>query len=91
MKPSTLCLIAAAFALVVSCEKPQSEAEKYAQIEREVQERLAAGRQADDRQRLALQQAEVEAREKALAYTWEDYRRRLVRLAREVMDTRVES
>jgi len=42
-----------------------------------------------DRDRLRTMQEE--AREKALAYTWEDYRRRLVRLAREVMDTHVES
>jgi starch synthase len=42
-----------------------------------------------DRDRLRAMQEE--AQEKALVYTWENYRRRLVRLAREVVDTRVES
>ena len=38
-----------------------------------------------DRNRLRAMQAE--AREKALAYAWENYRQHLVRLAREVVDT----
>ncbi len=59
--------IAAALVLVVSCEKPQSEAEKNAQIEREVQQRIAAEQQADEQQRLAQQQADLEARERAIA------------------------
>jgi len=42
-----------------------------------------------DRNRLRAMQAE--AREKALAYTWENYRQHLVRLAREVVDTPFES
>lgn len=42
-----------------------------------------------DRVRLAAMQEA--ARRKALAYTWENYRQRLLRLAREVMDMRVES
>jgi glycosyltransferase involved in cell wall biosynthesis len=42
-----------------------------------------------DRNRLRAMQAE--AREKALACTWENYRQHLVRLAREVVDTPVES
>jgi glycosyltransferase involved in cell wall biosynthesis len=42
-----------------------------------------------DRDRLRAMQEE--AREKALARTWENYRQHLVRLAREVVDTRVES
>jgi glycosyltransferase involved in cell wall biosynthesis len=42
-----------------------------------------------DRNRLRAMQAEV--REKALACTWENYRQHLVRLAREVVDTPVES
>ncbi len=41
-----------------------------------------------DRDRLRAMQEE--ARDKALTYTWENYRQRLVRLAREVVDTRVE-
>ena len=42
-----------------------------------------------DRNRLRRMQAE--ARAKALAWPWENYRQRLVRLAREVVDTRAES
>ena len=67
MKKFSLFPIAAAFALAVSCEKPLTEAEKNAQIEREVQQRLAAERQADDQQKLAQQQADLAAREQALA------------------------
>ena len=59
--------LVAAVALVVSCEKPQSEADRNAQIEREVQQRLTAERQADEQKRLAQQQADLAAREKALA------------------------
>ncbi len=67
MKIFRLLTIAAAFALIVSCEKPPSEADKNAQVEKEVQARLAAEHQADDQQRLAQQQADLDAREKALA------------------------
>ena len=42
------------------------------------------------RDRGRLKAMQEHAREKALACTWENYRRRLVRLAREVMDTPVE-
>ena len=55
------------FALAVSCEKPMSEADRNAQVEREVQQRLAAERQSADQARLAQQQADLEARERALA------------------------
>lgn len=54
-------------ALLVSCEKPASEADRNAQIEQEVQRRLDAERQAQDRERLAQQQTDLEARERALA------------------------
>src|SRR6187397_244956 len=67
MKKFSLFSVAAALALVVSCQKPQSEADRNAQIEREVQQRLAAERQADEQKRLAQQQADLDAREKALA------------------------
>ncbi len=68
MKTFRLFSIAAVtLALAVSCEKPQSEADKSAQVEREVQQRLAAEHQADEQQRLAQQQADLDAREKALA------------------------
>src|SRR6187455_2956353 len=67
MKKFSLFSVAAALALVVSCQKPQSEAERNAQIEREVQQRLAAERQADEQKRLADRAAELEEGERGLA------------------------
>ena len=67
MKKFSLLPLAAAVALIVSCGKPQSEADRNAQIEREVQQRLTAERQADEQKRLTQQQADLAAREKALA------------------------
>ena len=52
---------------LVSCQKQQTEAEKNAEIERQVQERLAAERQTQQQQQLDQRQAELDAREKALA------------------------
>lgn len=63
----TFLFIALAFTLATACEKPMSEAERNAQIEREVQQRLEADRQAAEQQRLDQERAELEAREKALA------------------------
>ncbi len=68
MKISALLALAAATTLLLSCEKPAvTEAERNAQVEREVQARLAAERQTADQQRLAQQAAELDARERALA------------------------
>src|ERR1043166_7751388 len=50
-----------------SCQKQQSEADRNAEVEREVQARLAAEHQAAEQQKLAERQAELDAREKALA------------------------
>lgn len=50
-----------------ACQKEQTEAERKAEIEREVQQRLAAERQADETQKLDERQAELDAREKSLA------------------------
>ena len=49
------------------CRKQQSEAERNAEVEREVQARLTAEHQTAEQQRLAERQAELEAHEKALA------------------------
>ncbi|HZR78086.1 MAG TPA: hypothetical protein VFA58_02710, partial [Chthoniobacterales bacterium] len=57
----SLCAVTA----FISCEK-QSEADKKAEIERQVQERLAAERQAQQQQELDQRQSELDAREKAL-------------------------
>lgn len=67
MKKFCILPLVAALAVFVSCQKQQSEEEKRAEIERQVQERLAAEHQADEKQRLAQQQADLEAREKKLA------------------------
>src|SRR3982751_4833215 len=67
MKTFSLLLLASVVGLAVSCEKPQSTAERDAQVEKEVQQRLATERLAADQQKLAEQQAELAAREQALA------------------------
>ena len=59
--------IAIALAFFVSCGKQQTEAEKNAEIERQVQQRLAAEHQADEQQKLAQREADLKAREDALA------------------------
>ncbi len=59
--------IAIALACFASCGKQQTEAEKNAEIERQVQERLAAEHQADEQQKLAQREADLKAREDALA------------------------
>ena len=56
-----------AFAALVSCQKQQTDAEKNAEVERQVQERLAAEHQAEQQQQLSQREADLAAREKALA------------------------
>jgi hypothetical protein len=51
----------------VSCQKQQTEEERKAEIDRQVEQRLAAERQTEEQQKLAQRQAELDAREKALA------------------------
>src|ERR1700731_4608409 len=50
-----------------SCRKQQTDAEKNAEVERQVQERLAAEHQAQQQKELEQRQANLDAREKALA------------------------
>jgi hypothetical protein len=52
---------------LVSCQKQQTEAEKNAEVERQVQERLAAEHQTQQQKELEQRQADLDAREKALA------------------------
>src|SRR3954447_21262670 len=66
MKTFSLLLLASVLGLAVSCEKPQSTAERDAQVEREVQQRLASERLTADQQKLAQDQADLAAREQAL-------------------------
>ena len=56
-----------AVAALISCQKQQTEAEKNAEVERQVQERLAAEHQVEQQQQLQQRQADLDAREKALA------------------------
>src|SRR2546430_13592934 len=60
--PAVIAIVA-----LLSCQKQQTEAEKNAEVERQVQERLAAEHQADQQQQLSQREADLEAREKALA------------------------
>jgi hypothetical protein len=60
-------LFAALAVFVSSCGKQPTEAERNAEIERQVQQRLDAEHQADEQQKLAQRQAELDAREQALA------------------------
>jgi hypothetical protein len=61
-----LSAVIAAIALF-SCQKQQTEAERNAEVERQVQERLAAEHQAEQQQQLQQRQADLDVREKALA------------------------
>lgn len=58
--------IAITLTFFVSCGKQQTEAEKNAEIERQVQQRLAAERQTDEQQKLAQRESDLKAREDAL-------------------------
>jgi len=67
MKKFCILPLVAALAFFVSCQKQQTEEEKRAEVERQVQDRLTTERRADEANRLAQQKAELDAREKALA------------------------
>jgi uncharacterized protein DUF6600 len=63
------CILCACLALsgFVSCQKQQTEEERKAEIDRQVEQRLAAERQTDEQQKLAQREAELNAREKTLS------------------------
>jgi hypothetical protein len=68
MKTFSILAIWLALTALVSCQKPQSEEQKNAEIERQVQQRLAAEHQAQEQQQQLTQRApDLDAREKALA------------------------
>ena len=67
MKKFSVFPLIAALAFFVSCQKQQTEEERKAEVERQVQDRLAAERLDAEKQRLAQDQAALEAREKAVA------------------------
>src|SRR6266404_3748323 len=67
MKKFSILAAVIATAVFVSCQKQQTEDERNAEVERKVQERLAAEHQAEQQQQLEQRQAELDAREKVLA------------------------
>jgi hypothetical protein len=68
MKRFVVVVVTGAFAFAFAgCQKQQSETDRNAEVEREVQARLAAEHQAAEQLKLAERQAELDAREKALA------------------------
>jgi hypothetical protein len=52
---------------LVACQKQQTEAERQSEIDREVQQRLDAEHQAQEKQQIDQRAADLDAREKALA------------------------
>lgn len=67
MKKFFLVSVVMAAISLVSCQKQQSEAEKNAEVERQVQERLAAEHQAEQQRQLEQREHYLDNREKALA------------------------
>ncbi|HMH43923.1 MAG TPA: DUF6600 domain-containing protein, partial [Pyrinomonadaceae bacterium] len=67
MKTFVASLIIVGLASFSSCQKQQTEDERKAEIDREVQARLAAERQTQQQQELEQRRADLDAREKALA------------------------
>src|SRR5947207_3319411 len=63
MKKSFVFPAVIAVAALVSCQKQQTQAEKDAEVERQVQERLAAEHQ----EQISQREADLDAREKAFA------------------------
>ncbi len=66
-RTSLLPLLAALALGAGACQKQPTEAERNAEIERQVQERVAAERHADDRSKMVERQSALEARINALA------------------------
>jgi hypothetical protein len=60
-------LLVIALSIFSSCQKQQTDAERQAEIDRQVQQRLDAQHQAQEKEKLAQREDELNAREKALA------------------------
>ena len=67
MKKLFIFPLAVALSILCSCQKPQTEAERQADIQREVQRQLDAEHQAQEKEQLAQRQSDLDAREKELA------------------------
>jgi cell division protein FtsB len=59
-------LLVIALSIFSSCQKQQTDAERQAEIDRQVQQRLDAEHQAQEKEKLAQREDELNAREKAL-------------------------
>jgi len=60
-------LLVIALSIFSSCQKQQTDAERQAEIDRQVQQRLDAEHQPQEKEQLAQRENELNAREKALA------------------------
>jgi hypothetical protein len=60
-------LLVIALSIFSSCQKQQTDAERQAEIDRQVQQRLDAEHQAQQKEKLAQRESELNAREKAIA------------------------
>ncbi len=67
MKKIFALLLVIALSIFSSCQKQQTDAERQAEINRQVQQRLDAEHQAQEKEQLAQREDELNAREKALA------------------------
>src|SRR5947207_4708539 len=67
MKKIFALLLVIALSIFFSCQKQQTDAERQAEIDRQVQQRLDAEHQAQEKEKLAQREYELNAREKALA------------------------
>src|SRR5437773_2199521 len=67
MKKIFALLLVIALSIFSSCQKQQTDAERQAEIDRQVQQRLDAEHQAQEKEQFAQRENELNAREKALA------------------------
>jgi hypothetical protein len=67
MKKILLLPMVAALSMFSACNKQQSDAERQAEIDRQVQQKLDAEHQAQEREELARREGELNAREQSLA------------------------
>src|SRR6184192_4157880 len=67
MKKIVALLVVIALSIFSSCQKQQTDTERQAEIDRQVQQRLDAEHQAQEKEKLAQREDELNAREKALA------------------------
>src|SRR5438094_1313407 len=67
MKKIFALLVVIVLSIFSSCQKQQTDAERQAEIDRQVQQRLDAEHQAQEKEKLAQRESELNVREKALA------------------------